>query len=297
MMRRNIHHGLGLGVRFALRATALRPGHANPTRTRLTKKSKSEAENYYKQGNYQKTIELTTQVIQQNKKDDVAHYLRGSAEVEEGLRRQQRANGPRRHRRRPRSHRPQRQRAHRLLPALSLRHVEPVAIGRPERACRGGDSSRGPGAQSAEHQRRSKSQRAVSAGPQRVRCWESPPKPRRISSRPSNSIRCTWGRFWERPTPTPPPAILPRPSSNSTRRSRRFRTTRWSITTGGCIYQKRKEYDKALADFTRVIELDKNAYLRLHQPGLHADGARRPASGGERFRPFARHPAQPADGV
>ncbi len=56
--------------------------NANPAHEKI----KSEAESFYKQGNYQKTIELTTQVLQQNKKDDVAYYLRGSAEVEMGLR-------------------------------------------------------------------------------------------------------------------------------------------------------------------------------------------------------------------
>lgn len=56
--------------------------NANPAHEKI----KSEAESYYKQGKYQETIDLTSQVIQQNPKDDVAFYLRGSAKVEMGIR-------------------------------------------------------------------------------------------------------------------------------------------------------------------------------------------------------------------
>ncbi len=56
--------------------------NANPAHEKI----KSEAESFYKQGKYQQTIDLTSQVITQNPKDDVAHYLRGSAKVEMGIR-------------------------------------------------------------------------------------------------------------------------------------------------------------------------------------------------------------------
>ena len=56
--------------------------NANPAHEKI----KSEAESFYKQGKYQQTIDLTSQVITQNPKDDVAFYLRGSAKVEMGIR-------------------------------------------------------------------------------------------------------------------------------------------------------------------------------------------------------------------
>lgn len=49
-------------------------------------RAKMEAERSYQQGNYQRTIDLTATVIAENPKDHVAHYLRGSAKVELGLR-------------------------------------------------------------------------------------------------------------------------------------------------------------------------------------------------------------------
>jgi tetratricopeptide (TPR) repeat protein len=76
-----------LGVGFALLTgqslmAQVNPATANPAHEKI----KGEAESYYKQGNYQKTIELTTQVLGQNPKDDVAFYLRDSAKVELGIR-------------------------------------------------------------------------------------------------------------------------------------------------------------------------------------------------------------------
>ncbi len=86
MMRRNTMMGFGLAFSLLLGRplfAQVTEANANPAHEKI----KKEAESYYKQGNYPKTIELTTQVIGQNQRDDVAHYLRGSAEVEEGLRR------------------------------------------------------------------------------------------------------------------------------------------------------------------------------------------------------------------
>lgn len=75
--------GAGLALLFGTPVSAqVTEANANPAHEKI----KAEAENYYKQGNYKKTIELTTQVLEQNKKDDVAYYLRGSANVEQGLR-------------------------------------------------------------------------------------------------------------------------------------------------------------------------------------------------------------------
>ncbi len=48
-------------------------------------KIKQQAEAASQKGDYQKAIELATAVIQQNKNDDVAYYLRASSEVELGL--------------------------------------------------------------------------------------------------------------------------------------------------------------------------------------------------------------------
>lgn len=56
--------------------------NANPAH----EKTKREAESFYKQGKYTQTIALTSQVIKENPKDDVAFYLQGSAKVEHGLR-------------------------------------------------------------------------------------------------------------------------------------------------------------------------------------------------------------------
>lgn len=56
--------------------------NANPAHEKI----KREAESYYKQGKYQETISRTSQVIKLNPKDDVAYYLQGSAKVELGLR-------------------------------------------------------------------------------------------------------------------------------------------------------------------------------------------------------------------
>jgi lipoprotein NlpI len=56
--------------------------NANPAHEKI----KTEADSFYKQGEYQKAIDLTTQVIKQNPKDDVAFYLRGSAKVDMGIR-------------------------------------------------------------------------------------------------------------------------------------------------------------------------------------------------------------------
>jgi lipoprotein NlpI len=75
--------GVGLALLFGKPLSAqVSEANANPAHEKI----KAEAENFYKQGNYPKTIELTTQVLDQNKKDDVAFYLRGSAKVEQGLR-------------------------------------------------------------------------------------------------------------------------------------------------------------------------------------------------------------------
>ena len=85
MTRRNPLMVLGLGIALLFGKplfAQVSEANANPAHEKI----KSQAESYYKQGNYKKTIELTTQVLDQNKKDDVAFYLRGSAKVEEGLR-------------------------------------------------------------------------------------------------------------------------------------------------------------------------------------------------------------------
>jgi len=84
MSRRSTMLVLGLMLLAAPLAAQVNETNANPAHEKI----KSQAESYYKQGNYQKTVELTSQVISQNKKDDVAYYLRGSAKVEIGLRSQ-----------------------------------------------------------------------------------------------------------------------------------------------------------------------------------------------------------------
>jgi lipoprotein NlpI len=76
-----------LGVGFTLFGSQtvsaqVTEANANPAH----EKTKSEAESLYKQGDYQKAIDLTSQVLRENPKDDVAFYLRGSAKVEMGIR-------------------------------------------------------------------------------------------------------------------------------------------------------------------------------------------------------------------
>lgn len=86
MMRRATFVILGMSLMVLAKplAAQVTEANANPEHEKI----KSEAESHYKQGNYKKTIELTSQVLQENKKDDVAYYLRGSAKVEQGLRSQ-----------------------------------------------------------------------------------------------------------------------------------------------------------------------------------------------------------------
>ncbi len=77
--------GLMLGQTLQLEQMAfaqVTKENANPAHEKI----KTEADNHYKKGEYAKTIELSSQVIQLNEKDDVAYYLRGSANVELGLR-------------------------------------------------------------------------------------------------------------------------------------------------------------------------------------------------------------------
>jgi lipoprotein NlpI len=49
-------------------------------------KAKTEADQAYSQGNYQRSVDLTNQVIAQNRNDHVAYYLRASARAELALR-------------------------------------------------------------------------------------------------------------------------------------------------------------------------------------------------------------------
>ena len=75
-----------LGLGFLLPSQPLSAQVTEANANAAHEKIKSEAESFYKQGNYQKTIELTSQVLKQNPKDDVAFYLRGSAKIELGFR-------------------------------------------------------------------------------------------------------------------------------------------------------------------------------------------------------------------
>lgn len=57
------------------------PNNINPTHERM----KSEAEQAYHAGSFDRSIELTSKVIAQNSSDHVAYYLRASARVEKGI--------------------------------------------------------------------------------------------------------------------------------------------------------------------------------------------------------------------
>ena len=63
------------GAKNPLLGTRLNPVH---------EKIKTEAEQAYQKGDFQKSIQLTSQVIQQNPKDHIALYLRASARMELG---------------------------------------------------------------------------------------------------------------------------------------------------------------------------------------------------------------------
>lgn len=64
------------------------PG-GNPSRTPINpahERMKTEADQAYQSGNFERTVELTSTVLTENPQDDVALYLRGSARVEIGRR-------------------------------------------------------------------------------------------------------------------------------------------------------------------------------------------------------------------
>lgn len=67
-----------LGVGGGANALAQAPGSA-------TEQTKTQAEQAYKDGEFQRTIDLTNTVLRTNPNDHVALYLRASARVEEGI--------------------------------------------------------------------------------------------------------------------------------------------------------------------------------------------------------------------
>lgn len=66
---------------FGQRTLRRSPGRTNPLHEQL----KSQAEQAYQAGDYQRSIGLTDQVVRQNPRDHVAFYLRSSARIEQGI--------------------------------------------------------------------------------------------------------------------------------------------------------------------------------------------------------------------
>ena len=68
--------------RFGTRPGQRRQGSGlNP----IHERTKTEAEQAYQRGDYQRAIDLTSSVLRANSRDDVAYYLRSSSRVELGL--------------------------------------------------------------------------------------------------------------------------------------------------------------------------------------------------------------------
>ena len=105
------------------------------------------------------------------------------------------------------------------------------------------------------------------------------PAPRARATRRSRPARApsspapTTARPWRSPIPTAasngrPRAISPRPSPTTTRRSRPIRSSRPPTTTAASPTPPRAEYDKAIADYDKAIELNPTYASALNNRGL-----------------------------
>jgi tetratricopeptide (TPR) repeat protein len=77
---------LALAAAGELQAQGRRRPAAQPQTNAEHERLKTEADQAYQRGEYERTVDLSSQVLQQNPADDVSLYLRGSARVEIGLR-------------------------------------------------------------------------------------------------------------------------------------------------------------------------------------------------------------------
>lgn len=79
--------GLTLGMQSAAEAQFRRPQPTQPSTSRVNpvhERSKTEAEQAYQKGDYNRAIELTSSVLRAAPQDHVAFYLRASARIEKG---------------------------------------------------------------------------------------------------------------------------------------------------------------------------------------------------------------------